>query len=452
MKAVIIAAVLVATGMAGIACAEDLLALYRQAAESSPALAQAQALLQAEQAGQTVARAALAPKLQAGAAVSRNRLDLEGFGPAIDDEEYTASSYSVTLTQPLFKAGDWAALRAARAQARSSESGLQAAQKALILQVACAYFEVLRAEAVERTASSRQALLQKIADQAQGALRVGTGDRIAVEETRAALDGAQADLLAARNAVRMARCEIERLTHCRVGELVPLEDLEPQGPVPARVEEWVAVAEANQPLLEQARLQLQASRHLASAAERAGWPAVSLNLEYDHADGAFTPSANRREGFAGVRAVWPIFQGGEIRAAHLKAEAVARARQYGLQALEDEVRLNVQRAFLDLEDSVAQLTAMRRALASAATALKATQQGYEIGARPVVDVLDSARQHADAQAGFYGALYHQVLARLQLKAAAGILSEKDVESVNALLAAGSIPTPATTPVPGGMHL
>ena len=429
-----IAAAVAVITTAGTGRAIDLLTAYQQAAKSSPLVAQAYARLQAEQFGKDVARSALAPRLTAEGSVSQNNLDLTGFGATPIKEEYNPSSYSVTLTQPLINGAAWSTFQASRSKAQSYEAGLLAVKQDLILQTADAYFAVLRAEALERTALSQQTLLQKISDRAEGERQAGTGDIIAVQEARARLDGAQAELLSARNGVQIARRALERLTHQPVAEaLTDLETLEPQGPVPARMEDWVTSAESSQPVLEQARQELQATRYMISAAARGNWPVVSLNAQYLHADGSFMPAIERSESLVGVSAVWPLFQGGQVRASKARAEALARVGQYGLEALSDNVRLDTQRAFLNLENSVAQLNAAKRALESAATALKATQKGYEIGSRSVVEVLDSARRQANAESDYYLALYSQILCRLQLKASAGVLSENDVNAINQLL-------------------
>ncbi len=431
----------VVTALIVLACgtvqATDLLTVYRQAEASSPLIAQAQARLQAEQFGSDIARSALAPRLTAAGSVSQSNLELTGFGSATIDETYEPFGYSVTLTQPLINGTAWSALQASRSKAKSVEATLLAIQQDLILQTADAYFAVLRAEALERTVLSRQTLLQKISDRAESERHAGTGDIIAVEEARARLDGVLADRLSARNRVQLARRALERLTHQPTDALADLETLEAQGPIPNRVGDWVQSAEANQPVLEQARQELEASRYRIAAASRGRWPVISLNAQYNRADGSLAPAIDRRESWVGVSAVWPLFQGGEIRASRARAEALERANQYGLEALEDNVRLDTQRAFLNLENSVSQLTATQRALESSSTALKATQKGYEIGARSVVEVLDSEQRYANADSDYTVALYNQLLARLQLKTSAGVLSENDVSAINTFL------TPAT---------
>jgi len=417
----------------GAAQATDLMTAYKQAKESSPLIAQAEAHWQAEQFNNNIARSALAPRLTAAGSVSQNNLDLTGFGSTTIDETYNPSSYSVTLTQPLINGSAWSALQASRSKTKSVEAKLLAVQQDLILQTADAYFAILRSEALERTVLSRQTLLQKISGRAEHEHQAGAGDIIAVEETHARLDGVLAECLSARNRVQLARRTLERLTHQPADGLVDLNTLEPQGPIPDRIVDWVQSAENNQPALEQARQELQASRYRIAAASRGRWPVLSLNAQYSRADGSFSPAIDRNESFIGVSVAWPLFQGGEVRASRSRAEALVRASQYGLETLEDNVRLDTQRAFLNLENSAARLTATRRALKSSSTALKATQKGYDIGARSVVEVLNSEQRYANADSEYNIALYNQLLARLQLKASAGVLSENDVSAINDLL-------------------
>ncbi len=59
----------------------------------------------------------------------------------------------------------------------------------------------------------------------------------------------------------------------------------------------------------------------------------------------------------------------------------------------------------------------------------------EIGSRSVVDLLKVAHDFEAAQRTYYVALYSQVMARVRLKAAAGVLCADDVVAVNALLKA-----------------
>lgn len=80
-----------------------------------------------------------------------------------------------------------------------------------------------------------------------------------------------------------------------------------------------------------------------------------------------------------------------------------------------------------------QVEATRQAVVSAQSSLDATQAGYEVGTRTIVDVLISQQQLLSAQSSYSQARHAFVLNGLRLKQAAGIIEVKDLEAVNALL-------------------
>ncbi len=63
-----------------VAAADDLAAVYRQAAATSPALARARSLLKADEASLPLARSNLLPRLNSSGGVGGASLDMKGFG------------------------------------------------------------------------------------------------------------------------------------------------------------------------------------------------------------------------------------------------------------------------------------------------------------------------------------------------------------------------------------
>ena len=420
--------------------AEDLLTVYQQTAATSPVLARARALLDADRASRPLAEAGLKPKLGASAGVSGNNVDIAGFGsdfglPISTDinKDYLGASYSVTLTQPVLNGQAWVAVRAADAQIRAGQAAVLATEQDLILQVTQTYFDVLRAQANSRVARGQRDLLKSVFDQAEAYLRVGSGDIIAVREAGARMDAAEAARISAENEVRIARQRLERLTHQPLEQLEDLGPIQPEGPQPNQVEPWKDAAKENQPILTQAREQLQVAQDQVEIARRAHWPTVNLNAGYGYVKGSILPSVESRQAQVGLNFFAPIYTGGEIRARTQQAGAQARATQHTLEALQDQVNLDTESAFLTLQNSVAQLQATRQAMESAQIAMEATRKGYEIGDRSIIDLLTTIQNYDSAQRSYYLALYNQVVARVQLKAAAGVVSVKDLEAVNGLL-------------------
>jgi outer membrane protein len=441
--------------------AENILTVYRQAQATSPVLRAARARLEAVHASHDEARSGLLPHLRAAVAVNYNDTTIEGFGKDFDsaaapaavfgekiDKTHGGGSYSVQLVQPLINGQAWSAVESAQERISADQAALAAVEQDLILQVFETYFNLLRAQADERAIRARKKLLAETLARAEADLEVGTGDVIAVHEARAALDAVDASRIRAAHIVRIARRRLERLTHRAVGPIGDLGKFEPRGPEPDRVEPWRQAAVDHQPLLMQARRRLAAAREQIRFERRARWPDVDLNAGYGYNKGLFLPSTERWQARVGLELKFPLYEGGAIAARVRRAEAQAEASHHRLQDLQDQVTLATENAFLLLQNSVSQLAAAAQARDSARLSLEATREGFRLGTRTIVDLLAAIQALEDAERSFYQARYTQVTARARLKAAAGVISVKDVAAVNDLLIqtpAGPDPPPAGEP-------
>ena len=129
----------------------------------------------------------------------------------------------------------------------------------------------------------------------------------------------------------------------------------------------------------------------------------------------------------------PIFSGGYTQ---------SRVRQsiYNRDAAQDQFELqkrlverSTRNSYRAVIAGASQVEATRQAVVSAQSSLDATQAGYEVGTRTIVDVLISQQQLLSAQSSYSQARHAFVLNGLRLKQAAGIIEVKDLEAVNALL-------------------
>ena len=416
----------------GPAAADNLLEAYQHAFASDPALAQARAQLQAELQGKPLARSALLPHLGAAASVGENAARITGFGTPIATS-YLSNSYSVSLTQAVFNGQAFTALKQADSRIQASEAAVVYTQQQLALQVATAYFNVLQAQAQDRVAEKQEKLLDSIYRQTDANLKVGTGDIVAVREAQARLDAAKADVIKARNAVAVAQLSLQRLTHHPVGILEDLGHFEAMGPRPDQTQPWVNMALKSQPLLHQAEAQLHTAQEQVEYNRRERWPKIDLQGIASHTLGSPFPGVDFNQIGASLNLSMPLYEGGSISASVQQSQAQAQASVDHLANLRDEVTLNTQTAFLNLQDSVAQLRAAKETVASAKVSLEGTRKGYEVGTRSIIDLLNTATDYIRAEQDYNVALYRQVVARVQLKAAAGVLTAADLESINALL-------------------
>jgi outer membrane protein len=414
--------------------ADNLLEAYQQALASDPIVAQAQHQLQADLQDKPLARSAWLPHINLAAGAAGNHSLITNTDTTPIDQTYPSNNYSVTLSQTLFNGQAFSALSQADARIQASQAALDYALQQLSLKVVTSYLNVLQAIALERVSEEHEKLLSSLREQAEVNMQVGTGDIISVSEARAQWDAAKADVIRTRNAVAVARSNLQRLTHHSVVMLDDLKAFEPLGPQPDQVLQWVDQALENQPQVRQAQAQLRVAQEQVEFNGRARWPVLNITGSAAHARGSIYPNLMENQAIAGVTLTMPLYDGGAISATVDQAHSLADVSLDALTNVRDQVTLDTQTAFLNLKDSVAQLHAASEAVDSGKVSLDGTRTGFEIGTRSMIDVLNTATDYIRAEQDYNVARYSQVLSRVQLKAAAGVLAEQDLLSVNALLA------------------
>ncbi|TNF19673.1 MAG: outer membrane channel protein TolC, partial [Vibrionaceae bacterium] len=85
--------------------------------------------------------------------------------------------------------------------------------------------------------------------------------------------------------------------------------------------------------------------------------------------------------------------------------------------------------------SIGSVRAYEQSVISAQSALDATEAGFDVGTRTIVDVLDATRTLYSVKKNLSDARYSYIINVLQLRQAVGTLSEQDIIDVNAGLKA-----------------
>ena len=427
----------------------DLLSVYQQAVENNADLAAARARYQAVLERIPQARAGLLPQLSAGAQLADVDIDVDiDVDTSAGSRSLSRSSlvYQATLAQPLFRADRWFQLQAAQASGEQAALEFSAAQQELILRSAEAYFAVLRAQDALAAVKAEEAALKRQLDQAKERFEVGLSDRTDVLQAQAGYDSAHAGRLLAERQVQDAFENLEALTARPYRRLDGIRHSLPVlAPVPNDASRWVETA-ARQ------NLNLQASQFAVAAAEenlrqrRAGHaPTLDLVAQYQTGDNdglGFTntglPAMPRYTGDAsqttvGLQLNVPLFSGGLTTAQGREARQLLEQAEQQREGLRRQVVQNTRNLFRAVNTDVEQVKARRQAIISSQSALEATEIGYEVGTRNIVDVLDAQRLLYATVRDYNNARYDYILDNLRLKQVAGTLSPADLQSLSAYL-------------------
>jgi outer membrane protein len=410
------------------------------------------AQLQADKAGyeagkeySAIARAGLLPQINANYNYRDGKSDYtEVPSTSIRNGETntTSKGWDLSLTQPLFNMSAWYDYKKGQKLSEQAEARFGADQQSLIVRVATAYFNVLRSvDKLETTIAEQNAFAHQL-DQVKQRFDVGLTAITDVHEAQAAYDSALAATLEARGSLSISYEALEVLTGKAEDQIAPLSDKFPVvNPTPADRAEWVNFALKNNYNLKAAKFNSDAAANNASAARADHLPTVTASLGYskNDSDGDFknTPFENENKGSSvSVGVNIPIFSG--LRTSSLARQAVSQ----GLQAQEQynsTQRSTIQNArslHLSVETDVARIAARKQATVSNQSALEATQAGYEVGTRNLVELLQAQSKLYQARRDYSNALYDYVIDTIKLREVAGMLTPADVQEVDKWLQAG----------------
>ena len=126
----------------------------------------------------------------------------------------------------------------------------------------------------------------------------------------------------------------------------------------------------------------------------------------------------------------PLFSGGGTRSRVKEAIYLHRASREQLQRVTRETERQARDAYLGVQSERSRVNALKQSVASSRTALEATQAGYEVGTRTIVEVLNSQFSLYQAITNYYQSRYDFILNVLRLKQAAGTLQVQDLEQID----------------------
>ncbi|WP_286221832.1 TolC family outer membrane protein [Marinobacter apostichopi] len=428
------------SGLVGLMVAQpalsiDLMETYEKALSYDSGIAAAQASFEAQQAASDVTRSVLLPQL--GAFGEANYIDVEGPN---QDNSYRELAYGVQLTQPLFRADAWFDYDASQFQTESARADYNLAQQQLILDVATAYFNVLRARDTVITTRSAEAAIQRQYEQAQERFDVGLIAITEVYEARATYDDTRSQRIVAENQLNIAQEQVARLTGEFPEEIENLRQNFPLGrPDPMDPSAWETTALDQNWSVQSALYELNVSEANLKSAKAGHYPTLDLNASYGKTktDGLEDPSSfqmqrdgTTTQGVIGVTLNVPLYTGGGTQAGVRQRRSLVTVAEQSLKTVRRDVRVSTRSLFLTVNNNIETASALEQTIVSRRSALDATRAGYEVGTRNIVEVLDAEQAYYVALRDYANSRYDYVINTLQLKQAAGTLSPQDLVALN----------------------
>jgi outer membrane protein len=457
-KSTWLAALALTAGSLSTAEAASLLEVYQQALQSDPLIHEAESRRLAAMEAVPQARSALLPQITAGAQLTKSSSsgrsvvqDRGGIDTLTFESADDTTGWQLELRQTVLRWDQLVSLKQANKLVAKAEAEREAAQQDLIVRVAQRYFDVLAAEDRLTSIHADRLAIARQLEQARQRFEVGLIAITDVQESRAAYDQSVAAEIGAKRELATARELLREITGEHVADLAaPGEDFPLPSPNPSDEASWTDLALSQNLSLVASRLDERVARDEISFRRTGHYPTIDLVANYRDSqtdimdqtrDGIAIPDFNtdNQGDSISLQVSVPLFAGGRTSSRVREAVYLHRAAREQLNRVTRETERATRDAYLGVLSEISRVNALEQAVASSRTALDATQAGFEVGTRTIVDVLNSQRALYSAITNYYQSRYVYVGNVLRLKQAAGTLKVEDLEQIDRHLSARKPP-------------
>ncbi|PKG74560.1 outer membrane channel protein TolC [Shewanella sp. Choline-02u-19] len=421
---------------AQVAHADDLLQIYQQALTSDPIALQAKAQRDALYEQIEEQRAPLLPTISANVGYDKAWND----NSANTAEDTSGIVGGISLNQVIYDHSAWVGLSLAEKAASQADSAYASSLQNLIIRVTTAYFDVLTAKDNYEFQGSEKRAIDRQLEQTKQRFAVGLTAITDVHEAQAQYDLANATEILAENTLANsyeALREITGIDHKSIN-ILDTNRFSAAPIAPAISADWVKIAETNNVDLMTTRIGKDIAEETITLYKAGHMPSLSLNAGYKKGIEQDTGGINQPDfdnGTVGVTLSIPIFEGFKVTSQVNQAQYQYVEASEKLEQTHRKVVKDIRNNFNNVGASISSIRAYEQSVISSESALKATQAGFEVGTRTIVDVLNRTRDLYDSKRKLSDARYGYINSIIALKQAAGTLNEDDISNINSGLIA-----------------
>ncbi len=418
--------------------ADDLLTVYQQALLNDPVVLKAQAQYRVVQEDIEQARAVLLPQLSAQGSYSDSEREFFQFG-AVHTTATSSLSYGANLSMQLYHHDSWLRLNNAKKSAHKSDLTYQVAKQDLITRVTKAYFDLLSTKDDLVFSQAEKEAIARQLEQTKQRFSVGLTAITDVHEAQAQYDSAVTEQIRSENAIYQAEEELRVITNAYPKNISVLntENFSTRAPTPNSADEWQKKAEAKNLDLISVKVSIDIAKDGINIARARHYPTLDFGAKYSSSDNEtqlnLDPSINEPaldNHSIGVTLNVPIYSGGAIESSVRQAQNRFVAASQDLSLTHRSVVRTTRNAYNTVIAGISAIKALEQSVLSARKALEATEAGFEVGTRTIVDVLTSTRNLYNAKRNLSSTRYSYIQNVLLLKRAAGTITEEDIHAIN----------------------
>ena len=410
------------------------------ALEKNPLRKAALADTRAAGAGVREARAALFPRITFSETATRGNDPVYVFGTRLRQQRFTAGDFALNLLNRPTPVGNfatrfggqwnlfdsfasWFNVSRARYLQQASGQQLQRTDQELVYHVVEAYYGLLLAGRQQQVAEQSMRTAQSILHRSQARYESGLAVESDLLSAQVNAASRQQQLIAANNAILLAQAQLaDALGVPGNTAYAPAEALAeaklPMAPLP----ELETRALQQRPDLRRLESEQAAQDKGVAAAKASFGPRLNLLAGWEADNPSFAAGGGGNNWMGGLELQVDLFEGG-AKAARLARERALQDRVAAMrQSAENAARLDVRRAFYQVDASRQQVDVARAATQQAQESLRINQNRYDSGLATITDLLRVEEATRRAQTDYWEAVYRYRTSYAGLELATGALN------------------------------
>ncbi len=337
----------------------------------------------------------------------------------VTDESYTAS---LALYESFTIGGIMGTLESMEARQASSHN-LRKVRQEIAYLAREKYLSVLRAKHLLEVREDALDLSKRRLEKAKAMLDVGSGVRLDVLRAQVQVSNDQMDVIAARNALRLAEAGLRHFLKLDPQLVLDLEDVSETRDLDIELEEALREASSNRADIHSAEANLRAASRQVWR-ERGGWfPSLTFRWSDRYTGNKFPERVSTLSDDAkwswDLTASINLFDGFYTFSRVRNAKAAREIARQELDQFMRDAALEVRQAYYDMEEARERLDVSRKTVQLAQEELKLAEESYRLGTATMLELIDAQVSLSQAKVAHVEAVYDYILSQAKLLKAIG---------------------------------
>ncbi|MEY0232541.1 outer membrane channel protein TolC [Providencia manganoxydans] len=349
---------------------------------------------------------------------------------------------SLHLTQSIIDISKWKSLSIQEKNAAISDINYQVGQQDLLLETAISYFNILKSiDALTYIKAHKLAVYHQL-DQTTQRFNVGLTTITDVQNARANYDSIIAQEVLGYNELKNSVEILIKISGVQYTQLAKLNINKLQITKPDNITFLLENAQIKNLTLLKSRLTQEISNDKISLAKSGHLPIVTLDastainntrLDKNNIENPHKINNHSGKNNAALSLNLPIYQGNAVN-------SQVKQAQYGFQAETEQLESNnrkvtqlVNSSYNNILSSISSINAYKQLIISTQSSLDATEAGYQVGTRTIVDVLSATSALYQSKQNLSNVQYDYIINQLRMEYLQGSLNENSLQRVNKML-------------------